>query len=89
MGLSNAASRARNYSVIINSNQGGGNKKAGLPSLIGRNSWTSIYLHATDPVHGHCCTQKQQMTMRFTPSSYQARPIGGSVTVAQKYYNPV
>ena len=88
MGLSNAAKRARTYSLIVNSNQGGGNKKSGLPSQIGRGSWTSIFLRATDPVYGKCCTQSQQMTMRFTPSSYQARPIGGSVTVAQSNYTP-
>ena len=89
MGLSNAASRARNYNVIINSNQGGGNKKAGLPHQIGRETWTSIFLGATDPVYGKCCTQKQQMTMAFTPSSYQARPIGASVTVNRGYYSPI
>jgi hypothetical protein len=88
MGLSNAATRARNYSVIVNANQGGGNKKAGLPHQIGRDSWTSIFLGATDPVNGKCCTQKQQMTMKFTSSNYQARPIGGSVTVAQANYKP-
>ena len=88
MGLSNAASKARNYSVIVNSNQGGGNKKAGLPHQIGRETWTSIFLRATDPVYGKCCTQKQQMTMKFTSSNYQARPIGGSVTVAQANYKP-
>ena len=89
MGLSNAASRARNYSVIVNANQGGGNKKAGLPHQIGREWWTSIFLGATDPVHGKCCSQNQQMTMRFTPSNYQARPVGGSVTVAQSYYRSI
>ena len=88
MGLSNASKRARNYNVIINANQGGGNKKAGLPYQIGRGTWTSIFFHATDPVNGNCCTQKQQMTMRFTPSSYQARPTGGSVTVGQANYKP-
>ena len=89
MGLSNAASRARNYNVTVNANQGGGNKKAGLPYQIGRESWTSIFLHATDPVYGKCCTQKDQMTMKFTPSTYQARPTGGSVTVNRGYYSVV
>ena len=88
MGLSNAASKARNYNVIVNSNQGGGNKKAGLPYQIGRGTWSSIFFHSTDPVNGNCCTQQQQMTMRFTSSSYQARPIGGSVTVGQANYKP-
>ena len=89
MGLSNAASRARNYNVIVNANQGGGNKKAGLPKQIGRDTWTSVFLGATEPIYGRCCTQKEQMTMKFTPSNYVARPVGGNVTVAQKYYSPV
>jgi len=88
MGLSDSAKRSRYYSQYINSNQGGGNKKSGLPSQIGRDSWTSIFLRSTDPVYGRCCTIKDQMTMRFTPSNYVARPIGGSVTVAQQYYKP-
>ena len=85
MGLSNAAKRARLYDLTINQPQGGGNKKAGLPYQIGRETWTSIFLHATDPVNGHCCTQKDQMTMKFTPSNYQARPTGPN-SVAQGYY---
>ena len=32
---------------ITNQNQGGGNKKAGLPYLIGRESWSSIALKNT------------------------------------------
>jgi len=32
---------------ITNQNQGGGNKKAGLPYLIGRESWSSVALRNT------------------------------------------
>ena len=85
MGLSNAASRARNYSVIVNANQGGGNKKAGLPYQIGRDTWTSIFLRSTDPVYGKCCTHKQIMTMPFTPSNYQSRNTGPN-QANQKYF---
>lgn len=89
MGLSNAASRARNYGRTINANQGGGDKKAGLPYQIGREWRTSIAFGASDIANGSCCSLKKQMTMAFTPSRYQARPIGGNVTVAQSYYSPV
>jgi hypothetical protein len=85
MGLSNAASRARNYNQIVNQNQGGGSKKAGLPYQVGRNSWTSIYIGSIDPVSGKCCTLGQQMTMKFTPSNYQARPVGGNINNAGYY----
>jgi hypothetical protein len=89
MGLSNASARARNYTRTANQNQGGGSKKAGFPSQIGRESWTSIFIHSTAPVYGRCCTLPQQMTMKFPSSKYQARPVGGSITVAQKTYSPV
>jgi len=89
MGLSNASTRARNYNQTINQNQGGGSKKAGLPHQIGRGWWTSIFIGGTDPVHGKCCTLSKQMTMKFSQSNYQARPIGGSVTVGQHYYSPL
>jgi hypothetical protein len=44
MGLSNAASRARNYNQTINQKQGGGNKKAGAPYQVGRSMWSSIFV---------------------------------------------
>jgi len=75
MGLSNAASRARNYGSTVNQNQGGGDKKAGFPGQVGRGWWTSVFIHATDPISGTCCNLKKQMiTMRFTKNTI--RPIG-------------
>jgi len=85
MGLSNAAKRARYYNQTINQDQGGGNKKAGLPQQVGKDSWTSIFIHATDPVHGKCCSQPQQMYMKFAQSNYQARPVGGNINNAGYY----
>ena len=43
MPLYNAASRARNVGSLITQNQGGGEKKAGFPRMIGRDSWFSIF----------------------------------------------
>jgi hypothetical protein len=37
------AKNARFSSSIVNQNQGGGNKKAGFPGMVGRDSWTSIF----------------------------------------------
>jgi hypothetical protein len=76
MGLSNASSRARNYTRTANQNQGGGNKKAGFPGQVGRGSWTSIFLQSTDPISGHCCTKSDLATLRFTGKVNQSRPIG-------------
>jgi hypothetical protein len=78
MGLSNAASRARNYSSTVNRNQGGGAKKAGFPGQVGRGWWTSIFLQSTDPISGHCCTKSDLATLRFTTTVNQSRPIGSN-----------
>ncbi len=59
MVLYNAASRARHTGSLINQTQGGGEKKAGFPYIVGRSSWTSTFFHATDPVNGHCCSLKK------------------------------
>ena len=75
MPLYNAASRARNVGSLITQNQGGGEKKAGFSYMIGRDSWTSIFLHSTDPVNGHCCTLNRiNVEMPFKPIKSN-RPI--------------
>ena len=42
MVLMNASSKARHASSIVNKDTKGGNKKAGLPGLIGRTAGESI-----------------------------------------------
>ena len=39
--------KAASIASITNQNQGGGSKKAGLPYIIGRSSWSSIALKQT------------------------------------------
>lgn len=68
IGMSNASSKARNRTVITNINQGGGDKKAGLPYQISRSSASSIALKSTDPIGGKCCTLKGLQQLRFTSS---------------------
>jgi hypothetical protein len=79
MGLSNAAARARNYSLIINQQQGGGNKKAGFPYLIGRDWRTSIAFNNTNVINGKCCSLDSYKTLRFTFPVTQARGVGVDV----------
>jgi hypothetical protein len=81
MGLANAAKRARNYDQTINQNQGGGNKKAGFPHTIGRDSWTSIYMGTDGPPGVRCCSLRN-LQYTFNPNVKQSRPQGGSVTTA-------
>ena len=81
MGLSNSASRARNYSLIINQNQGGGEKKAGFPYIVGRGWQTSIAFNNTNVVAGKCCTLDSYKTMLFTYKVNASRNINSDVRI--------
>jgi hypothetical protein len=72
MGLSNAASRARNYGQIINQKQGGGDKKAGLPYQVGRTSWSSIFIDNQSAF---------SLSMTKYPNVRLSRPMGSTVNV--------
>lgn len=54
---------------ITNQNQGGGNKKAGLPYLVGRDSWSSIALKGTSQ-------NLSVLKMPMVTTVSQSRPIG-------------
>ena len=82
----NSSSRSRNAGSLVNRTQGGGDKKAGLPYQIGRESYTSVIMNSTDPVSGSCCTLKNYMTMKFSSTKFFPRPVGASVNVARGYY---
>jgi hypothetical protein len=62
-------------SVQTNYLQGGGNKKAGFPYIVGRGYMSSIYLQSSDPVHGQCCRLKNLQTVNFRLATI-SRPIG-------------
>jgi hypothetical protein len=86
MVLLNASSRARNAGQTMNQNQGGGNKKAGFAYQVGRGSWTSMFLGATDPVYGNCCTlTKINTTFRMVRNI--SRPIGSRPGAAYGFPN--
>lgn len=78
MGLSNGSSRARNYGQIINRNQGGGNKKAGLPFQIGRTSWENIYMRSEKQ-------SLQRLQITKNPNVRISRPMGS--TIHAPYWN--
>jgi len=56
-------------SSITNQNQGGGNKKAGLPEQVGRTSWESIHMKKTSQ-------RKATLNMPLVSTVRQSRPIG-------------
>ena len=62
--------------AVTSQYQGGGNKKAGFPYIIGRGYWSSIFIQACDPVKGNCCDlNSYKQTLVFTRNT--VRPIGG------------
>lgn len=88
MGLSNASTRARNYNSTINHNQGGGNKKAGFPYQVGRETNTSIAFNNTNVVKGKCCKLSSYQTMAFT-TAHISRNIGGNANTQNYFKVPV
>jgi hypothetical protein len=68
--------RTASVASITNQNQGGGSKKAGLPYLIGRDSWTSIALHGTIQFLDVDKNGVKGLKFTMNPGVRQSRPIG-------------
>ena len=69
-------------SLITNQSTCGGNKKAGFPPMIGRDSWTTVAYHGGHPVK--CMTLACMQTLRGKLACV-SRPIGS--TGNQPYFN--
>lgn len=78
MGLSNGASRARNYGQTINQSQGGGNKKAGFPYIVGRSSWSTIFLGGNNVEN---CAGLPCYQFTRNPNVRLSRPMGSTIQV--------
>jgi hypothetical protein len=80
MVLSNSAKRARYQNTIKVQNQGGGDKKAGLPYQVGRTAWSSIYLGLgnTSTRFGtkKCCTTRNMSVLPFSGTVNQSHGVG-------------
>lgn len=84
MGLSNSAKKARSYSQTVNQNQGGGDKKAGFPYMVGRSWQTSIAFNNTNVVKGKCCRLSSYQRLLFTYPVSQVRGVGVDVRLPMK-----
>ncbi len=73
--MSTLHGRARSKSSLINSNQGGGDKKAGFPPMVGRDSWTTVAYQGGHPVKCMTLTCMQTLKGRLACAS---RPVGSS-----------
>jgi hypothetical protein len=69
----NGTKNARLVTSIVNQNQGGGEKKAGFPGIVGRDSWVSIFYKTNGK---NCCKLSKYNTLRLTQPDVQSRPIG-------------
>ena len=65
--------KTASISSITNQNQGGGSKKAGLPYIIGRSSWSSIALKHTSQ---RLSVLKMPMTMSHS------EPVSNSESIS-------
>lgn len=61
--------RTASVASITNQNQGGGNKKAGFPYLVARDSWTSVAFHRIPQ-------KLSVLQMTMNPNVRPSRPIG-------------
>lgn len=69
--------RTSSMSSLVNGNQGGGNKKAGVYPKVGNDSWTSVY-YGTTP--GKCLTLACMRTTRpGSTSCASSRPVGSLI----------
>tara|TARA_Y100000022_G_scaffold73307_2_gene63107 strand:+ start:939 stop:1175 length:237 start_codon:yes stop_codon:yes gene_type:complete len=62
--------KTASISSIVNQNQGGGNKKAGLPKHL-RDSWTSIALHGRS-------NYGTAITMPLVSTTSISKPVGST-----------
>lgn len=76
MVLSGAPKRVRQISSLVNATQGGGNKKAGLYSSVGKDSWTNVAYGGTP---GHCTMTLACMQTNRGAVACASRPVGGLV----------
>ena len=67
-------------------NQGGGNKKAGFPYQVGRDSWVSLYLSSSNPLKQSGCCSLRKLQYTVNPKVSQSRPIG-STYVPNTYFH--
>jgi len=73
--------------AITDQNQGGGNKKAGFPYMIGRGWQSTIAFQMTQPAAGHCTTLNTYTTTLF-PFVRQSRSVGSTNTYNTYWHIP-
>lgn len=78
MVLYNSSSRSRNSVQTMNQPQGGGNKKAGFPYIVGRSSWSTIFLGGNNVEN---CAGLPCYQFTRNPNVRLSRPMGSTIQV--------
>ena len=80
---SNSNKARMGSSAIVDQNQGGGSKKAGLAYQVGRDHWVSQFIGSVAPVTGRCCNRgKLSQTLVFTRNT--VRPINSDPRIRMR-----
>jgi len=80
-------------SAVVNQNQAGGDKKAGLPPQVGKSSWASLAYNSSPFFNANssgrkCCSRTQLMKLNFWQLKVsQSRPIGSDVEAGRAYWH--
>jgi hypothetical protein len=74
--------------AITGHNQGGGNKKAGFPYMIGRGWQSTIAFQMTQPAAGRCTKLSTYETTLF-PLVRPSRPVGSTNNQSTYWRIPV
>jgi hypothetical protein len=63
-------------SATVNQNQGGGDKKAGFPYIVGRTQWTNIAFNTdkNGSIAGRCDCSLKSLKFTANPNVKQSRP---------------
>ena len=82
MVLSNAPKKVTYVSSLVNQNQGGGSKKAGFPYIVGRTSWSNIYLQSNCTAHTPTLDCLRKNSLIYTVN--QSRPVGSDPRIPMR-----
>jgi hypothetical protein len=82
MVLSNAPKKVTNISSLVNQNQGGGSKKAGFPYIVGRTSWSVIYLQSNCKENSCSLASLRRNALIYTVN--QSRPVGSDPRIPMR-----
>ena len=75
-------------SSLVNINQGGGSKKAGLWPQVGRESYTSVVMGVTNGVKlGHCACSLKHLQFTSNPNVRPSRNVGSVQNGGNYYYS--